>query len=77
MRDGPPSIEELRSTINRMEQRLGAGDRRHTTELMALYWALVARFDVDLADERDRLLSRGGALMLIKAADLGEISDDE
>lgn len=72
----PPSIEDLRSTIDHMEQRLGSCNSSHTNELMGHYWALVARFDVDLVDERDRLLSRGGALMLIQAADPGEALDE-
>jgi hypothetical protein len=76
MSQEPTTIEDLRSRIDRLEQRLGAGDRPTTNELMGLYWALVARFEIDLSSERDRLLARGGALMLIKAADLGELDDE-
>ena len=75
MSDQAPTIEELRATIDRMEQRLGTCNSNRTNELLGHYWALVARFEVDLPDERERLLSRGGALMLIQAADPGE-SDD-
>jgi hypothetical protein len=75
MSDHAPSIEELRATVDRLEQRLGAGNSNHTNELLGHYWALVARFEVDLPDERERLLSRGGALMLIQAADPGENDD--
>ncbi|HLZ64625.1 MAG TPA: hypothetical protein VKQ29_00270 [Aliidongia sp.] len=76
MSDKSPSLEHLRLTVDRMERRLGSGNSNHTNELMGHYWALVARFEVDLADERDRLLSRGGALMLIQAADPGEDTDE-
>ncbi len=75
MSDHVPSIEELRATVDRMEQRLGACNSNHTNELLGHYWALVARFEVDLPDERERLLSRSGALMLIDAADPGEGDD--
>jgi hypothetical protein len=71
-----PSTDELRQTIERIEQRLGSCESAHTDELMSHYWALVARFEVDLPDERERLLSRSGALMLIQAADPGESDDD-
>jgi hypothetical protein len=76
MTDQRASIEELRLTVDRMEQRLGSCNSNRTNELMGHYWALVARFEVDLPDERERLLSRGGALMLIQAADPGEETDD-
>jgi hypothetical protein len=70
------SIEELRLTVDHLEQRLGSGDSRHTNELMGHYWALVARFEVDFPDERERLLSRSGALMLIQVADPGGDTDE-
>ena len=76
MSDKSPSVNELRQTIDRLEQRLGSCESSHTNELMGHYWALVARFEIDLPDERERLLSRGGALMLIQAADPGEDDDD-
>jgi hypothetical protein len=41
-----PSIEELRATIDRMEQRLGTCNSNQTNELLGHYWALVARFEV-------------------------------
>jgi hypothetical protein len=75
MSDPAPSIDELRATIDRMEQRLGACDSPQTNELLGHYWALVAQFKIDLPEERDQLLSRGGALMLIQAADPGEDVD--
>ncbi|HEV2677657.1 MAG TPA: hypothetical protein VGV37_24210 [Aliidongia sp.] len=77
MSDEPPSIEQLRSTVDRMEQQLGSCNSNNSTELMGHYWALVARFEIDLSDERDRLLNRSGALMLIQAADPGEDDPDE
>jgi len=64
-----PSTEELRQTVDRMEQRLGNCSSNHTNELMGHYWALVARLEVDLPDERERLLSRSGALMLVQVTD--------
>lgn len=72
MIDRSPSTEELRATIDRMEQRLGICNSNRTNELLGHYWALVAQFKIDLADEHDQLLSRRGALMLIDAADPGE-----
>jgi len=75
MSDQTPAIDELRATIDRMEQRLGACSGTHTNELLCHYWALVAQFKIDLPEERDQLLSRGGALMLIQAADPGENDD--
>ena len=47
----------------------GPDELRETVEhLMEAYEELRARFAVDLGDERDELLSRGGALMLIHGA---------
>ena len=52
------------STIARLEQRY----RRHAdaTTLFTVYEKLCERFEEDLADERDVLLSKAAALMLIK-----------
>ncbi len=63
-----PGTDELARTVARMERRLGALDDERVRELMAAYEGLVARFGEDLPSERDRLLSRGAALMLIRAA---------
>ncbi len=71
-----PSTEDLRASIERLEQRLGACNSNQTNELLGHYWALVAQFNVDMADERDQLLARRGALMLIDAADPGDSDDD-
>ena len=62
----PPGLEELRETVERMERTLGASPE--AAELMSAYAELRARFAADLDDERDELLSRGGALMLIQGA---------
>jgi hypothetical protein len=43
-----------------MEQRLG------THELFPVYERLVERFEADLAEERDVLLSKAAALMLLQ-----------
>ena len=57
-----PSEAELRDTIERMEAR----SRGHP--LFPLYQRLSERFGADLADERDVLLSRAAALMLLHEA---------
>jgi len=49
-----------------MEARLHAIDDETARRLIDAYETLVARFSIDLGDERDELLSRGGALMLIQ-----------
>jgi len=72
MTASPPSTEDLRATIERLEQHLGACNSSQTNELLGHYWALVAEFNIDLTDERDQLLSRRAALMLIGSADPGE-----
>jgi hypothetical protein len=61
-----PSDAELRDTVERMEERL------RTHALFADYERLVERFEADLADERDALLSRTAVLMLLQesASDL-------
>jgi hypothetical protein len=51
---------DLRETVARMEQRLG------THELFPVYERLVERFEADLAEERDVLLSKAAALMLLQ-----------
>jgi hypothetical protein len=61
-----PGLDELRETVERLERSLAASPE--ADELMKAYEALRGRFAVDLGDERDELLSRGGALMLIQGA---------
>ena len=60
------SLQELRETVQRMEERLGWRDDELSRRLMVAYSELVPRFADDLRNERDELLSRGGALMLIQ-----------
>ena len=60
------SVEELQQTVGRMEARLAAFDDELAHELLAAYEALAPVFAADLRDERDELLSRGAALMLIQ-----------
>jgi hypothetical protein len=60
------SVHELHETVERMERRLRSRDDRLSRTLMAAYDALVPRFADDLKNEKDELLSRGGALMLIQ-----------
>ena len=76
MNSHSPETEELRQTIDHLEQRLGLCNSNRTNELMGHYWALVARLEVDFRNERDRLLARSGALALIQMADPGEAPDD-
>jgi hypothetical protein len=61
-----PGLDELRETVEHMEQSLAASP--DAGELMAAYEEVRTRFAADLDDERDELLSRGGALMLIQGA---------
>ncbi|WP_299432053.1 hypothetical protein [uncultured Meiothermus sp.] len=60
------SLDELRATVLRMERWLTAVDELLVKDLMTAYEELVPRFERDLEDERDQLLSRGGALMLVQ-----------
>jgi hypothetical protein len=62
------SIEELRETVERMEARLAGFDDDLARALLAAYQALAPVFAADLRDERDELLSRAAALMLIQQA---------
>ena len=55
-----PDEKELRETIARMEARLRA------EPLFGDYERICARFEADLEDERDVLLSRAAALMLLQ-----------
>jgi len=61
-----PSDAELRETIARMEERL------RTHSLFSTYERLAERFAAELPDERDVLLSRGAALMLLQELAAGE-----
>lgn len=60
------TLDELRATVFRMEQRLEALESPGIHALMRHYAELLPRFQQDLVDERDQLLYRGGALMLIQ-----------
>ena len=55
-----PTEAELRRTVEQMENRL----RKHP--LFPVYERLLDRFEVDLTDERDVLLSKGAVLMLLQ-----------
>jgi hypothetical protein len=59
-------VEELRQTVSRMEEEFEGLQDRLTVELLSAYTRLKPRFAADLADERDELLSRGAALMLVQ-----------
>lgn len=60
MPNAVPDLDEIEATVERMEERY----RNHRQ--FAAYLRLCQRFDADLADRRDRALSRAAALMLIK-----------
>jgi hypothetical protein len=59
-----PGIEELTTTITRMEGRFDADPR--AAEMMQRYRSLCLRFDEDLDEPGDVLLCRSAALMMIK-----------
>jgi len=60
------SLETLRDTVTRIETRLGRVSDVEVQKLMLAYRELVPRFRADLEDERDELLARGVALMLVQ-----------
>ncbi|MBB2688217.1 MULTISPECIES: hypothetical protein [Rhizobium] len=59
-----PTTIELSSTIDRMENVYRRQDEARA--LFDVYEKLCQRFEQDLADERDLLLSKAAALMMIK-----------
>ncbi|BFH75689.1 hypothetical protein YIM1640_01140 [Thermus oshimai] len=59
-------LRELRAAVERLEQRLEALEDAEAQRLLALYRGILPCLARDLQDERDRLLSQGGALMLIQ-----------
>jgi hypothetical protein len=60
-----PDYDEVAATVARMEARFAAMDEAR--DLMEAYSRTVRRFESDLANPRDLALSKGAALMLIKA----------
>jgi hypothetical protein len=60
------TLDEIYLTVQRMEDRLDGVEDPSIRALMAAYRQLLPRFKADLEDERDQLLSRGGALMLVQ-----------
>ena len=69
------SSEELKQTVDRMEARLGQFNAPIVRSLYVAYIGLISRFAEDLTDERDQLLSRAAALMLIQEI-ASEATDD-
>lgn len=64
------SLEELISTVNRMESRLHKSKAPNTVNLMAVYESVSKDFERDLKGaERDILLCKAGALMIIQERD--------
>ena len=63
------SEEELSSTVSRMETELSSSAALPTQELMQSYRQASVRFEQDFAaSERDILLAKASALMLVQAA---------
>lgn len=60
------TLDEISLTVLRMEDRLDQVEDPSIRALMAAYRQLLPRFEADLDDQRDQLLSRGGALMLVQ-----------
>jgi hypothetical protein len=58
------SFDDLKATVERMEQRFDSDPS--LSDLMAAYHMVSLRFRDDLANDREVLLSRGAALMLIQ-----------
>ncbi|MGG7576636.1 hypothetical protein [Rhizobium sp. Nf11,1] len=59
-----PTVDELKSTITRLESRYRGHDEARA--LFEVYEKLCERFEQDLADERDLLLNKAAAMMMIK-----------
>ncbi len=65
----PATAAELAATVQRMEAKLSALESAAVQKLMQVYRQLAARFQQDLAPrERDILLAKASALMLVQAA---------
>ena len=62
-----PTLHDIRSTVERMEATLRDQPDRVVRQQFRLYADLITRFEADLPSERERLLSRAAALMLIQA----------
>ena len=61
--------EELAATVRRMEGKLSASASASIQQLMQFYRQAAGRFEQDLsANERDVLLAKASALMLVQAA---------
>jgi hypothetical protein len=60
-----PDYDEVAATVAKMEAQFAA--LNEARDLMEAYGRTVRRFESDLADPRDLALSKGAALMPIKA----------
>ena len=60
------TVEESRVTVERMEKRWRGLEIPRIQTLTARYAELVPRFERDLNDQRDQLLSKAGALMWVQ-----------
>ncbi len=65
---GQDGVYTYHSRVQVNDSPLGSKDRRHddAIALFDIYEKLCERFEQDLADERDLLLSRAAAMMMIK-----------
>ena len=61
-----PDLIQIKMTVERMERLYSAQKSEAAQVLWAAYVKVSARFETDLADERDIWLSRAAALMLLK-----------
>lgn len=65
----PANVAELAATVQRMETQLSASASATVQKLVQVYRQLAERFQQDLSPrERDILLARASALMLVQAA---------
>lgn len=68
-----PTVDELQSTVARMEAHLSALTNPTIVHLMVLYGSLCQRFECDLAHSaRDVVLAKSAALMLIQEVALSQ-----
>lgn len=70
-----PDIEQIKATVARMEMQYSTSRNGQNHVLWPAYLQAVARFEGDLADERDIWLSKAAALMVLKFEQLQSTQD--
>jgi hypothetical protein len=66
MSNAEVSLQELESTVERMELRMSSASEPTVQQLWRLYQELVPRFEADLqVSRRDVALAKASALMLV------------